>query len=86
MDGNHCRGVVINIKNTCCRHLMTIHVDMVVNNGHSQTFLSGKMHPQKKKISWCVSSQPHNFLVFTQGHGLIEQVKVNFDLTKHLYV
>ncbi len=35
------------------------------------------LHPRKKKISWCVSSQPHNFRVITQEYGLIEQVKVN---------
>ncbi len=46
----------------------------------------GFQHPQKKKISWCVSSQPHNFRVITQEHGLIEQVKVNLDLTKLLNV
>ena len=44
------------------------------------------LHPQKKKISWCVSSQPHNFRVITQEHGLIEQVKGNLDLTKLLNV
>ncbi len=37
------------------------------------------VHPQNKKISWCVSSQPHNFRVITQDHGLIEQVKGNLD-------
>ncbi len=44
------------------------------------------VHPQKKKISWCVSSKPYNFCVITQGHGLKEQVKVNIDLTKLLIV
>ncbi len=45
-----------------------------------------QLQPQKKKIFWCVSSQPHNFRVITQGHGLIEQVKGNLDLTKLLNV
>ena len=42
--------------------------------------------PSEEKVSWCISSQPHNFRVITQGHGLIEQVKGNLDLTKFLNV
>ncbi len=57
---------------------------IIANAGFCVVLLS--LHPQKKKISWCVSSQPHNFRVITQGHGLIDQVKGNLDLTKLLNV
>ncbi len=64
-------------KAECCK----IHtVPSKLSGAHSL------LHPQKKNISWCVSSQPHNFRVITKGHGLIEQVKGKLDLIKLLNV
>ncbi len=42
--------------------------------------------PSEEKISWCVSSQPHNFHIFTHGHSLIEQGVNLWTWTSYMYI
>ncbi len=79
-----CLKVTTGGQHTC---LDTVTVTMnYYRNGSCQASFDTLIHPQKKKISWCVSLQSHNFRVITNGHSLIEQVKGNLDLTKLLNV